>query len=49
MDHDILAYIGEQDAFIISLEDSDSELAPKLIGTKDKEKGYRDYRSVWKY
>ena len=46
IDEDILAYISEQDAFIVSLTDADTESAPKLIGIKDKEKGYLRYLNV---
>ena len=46
IDKDILAYIDEQEAFIVSLKDGDTEPAPKLIGIKDKEKGYLKYLNV---
>ena len=46
IDEDILAYIGEQDAFIVSLKDGDTECAPEFIGIKDKEKGYLKYLNV---
>ena len=46
IDEDILAYISEQDAFIVSLTDADTESAPKVIGIKDKEKGYLRYLNV---
>ena len=46
IDEDILAYISEQDAFIVSLTDADTESAPKVIGIKDKEKGYLKYLHV---
>ena len=46
IDKDILAYISEQDAFIVSLIDGDAEVAPKYIGIKDKEKGYLKYLNI---
>ena len=46
IDEDILAYISEQDAFIVSLTDGDTGSAPKVIGIKDKEKGYLKYLHV---
>ena len=46
IDEDILAYISEQDAFIVSLTDADTESAPKVIGIKDKGKGYLKYLNV---
>ena len=46
IDKDILAYIDEQEAFIVSLKDGDTEVAPKLIGIKDKEKGSLKYLNV---
>ena len=46
IDEDILTYISEQDAFIVSLTDADTESAPKVIGIKDKEKGYLRYLNV---
>lgn len=46
IDKDILAYIDEQEAFIVSLKDGDTKLAPKLIGIKDKEKGSLKYLNV---
>ena len=48
MDKDILAYLYKQDAFIVSLKDGDTELAPKFIGIKDGEKGYLKYLNVEK-
>ena len=48
IDKDILAYIREQDAFIVSLIDGDAEVAPKFIGIKDKEKGYLKYLNIEK-
>ena len=48
IDRDILAYIREQDAFIVSLIDGDAEVAPKFIGIKDKEKGYLKYLNIEK-
>ena len=46
IDEDILVYISEQDAFIVSLTDGETESAPKVIGIKDKEKGYLKYLHV---
>ena len=46
IDEDILAYISDQDAFIVSLTDADTDSAPKVIGIKDKEKGYLRYLHV---
>ena len=46
IDEDILAYISEQDAFIVSLTDADTDSPPKVIGIKDKEKGYLRYLNV---
>ena len=46
IDEDILAYISEQDAFIVSLTYGEKESAPKVIGIKDKEKGYLKYLNV---
>ena len=46
IDEDIMAYISEQDAFIVSLTDGETESAPKVIGIKDKEKGYLMYLNV---
>ena len=46
IDVDILAYISNQDAFIVSLTDANTESAPKVIGIKDKEKGYLKYLNV---
>ena len=43
---DILEYVSGQDAFIVSLEDGDTEIAPKCIGIKDKEKGSLKYLNV---
>ena len=43
---DILEYLSGQDAFIVSLEDGDTEIAPKCIGIKDKEKGSLKYLNV---
>ena len=43
MDKDIMTYLGEQDAFIVSLEDGDTEPVPRFIGIKDKEEGYLKY------
>ena len=48
IDKDILAYISEQDAFIVSLIDGDAEVAPKFIGIKDKGKGYLKYLNIEK-
>ena len=48
MDKDILEYLGEEDAFIVSLKDDDTELAPEFIGIKDKEEGYLKYLNVVK-
>ncbi len=48
IDKDILTYIDEQEAFIVSLKDGDTELAPRIIGIKDKEKGYLKYLNVEK-
>ena len=46
IDEDILVYISEQDAFIVSLTYGETESAPKVIGIKDKEKGYLKYLHV---
>ena len=46
IDEDILAYISDQDAFIVSLTDADTESAPKVIGIKNKKKGYLKYLHV---
>ena len=46
IDEDILVYISDQDAFIVSLTYGDKESAPKVIGIKDKEKGYLRYLNV---
>ena len=46
IDEDILAYISGQDAFIVSLTYGETESAPKVIGIKDKEKGYLKYLNV---
>ena len=46
IDEDILVYISDQDAFIVSLTYGDKESAPKVIGIKDKEKGYLKYLHV---
>ena len=46
IDEDILAYISDQDAFIVSLTYGETESAPKVIGIKDKEKGYLKYLHV---
>ena len=43
---DILEYVSGQDAFIVSLTDADTDSAPKVIGIKDKEKGYLKYLYV---
>ena len=48
VDNEILAYLGEQDAFAISLEDGGTEPAPKYIGIRDKEGGYLKYLDVEK-
>ena len=48
MDEDILAYLAEQDAFVISLKAGDAENTPEFIGIKDKEKGYLKYLNVEK-
>ena len=48
MDKDILAYLAEQDAFVISLKAGDAENTPEFIGIKDKEKGYLKYLNVEK-
>ena len=46
IDEDILAYISQQDAFIVSLNDEDAMLAPKFIGIMDKDEGYLKYLNV---
>ena len=46
MDRDILTYLSEQDAFVVSLNDGDTEVTPEFIGLKDKEKGYLKYLHV---
>ena len=46
VDEDILTYISDQDAFIVSLTYGETESAPKVIGIKDKEKGYLKYLHV---
>ena len=46
IDEDILAYISDQDAFVISLKAGDAENTPEFIGIKDKEKGYLKYLNV---
>ena len=46
IDEDILAYISDQDAFIVRLTYGETESAPKVIGIKDKEKGYLKYLHV---
>ena len=46
IDEDILAYISGQDAFIVSLTYGETESAPKVIGIKDKQKGYLRYLNV---
>ena len=46
IDEDILVYISDQDAFIVSLTYGEKESAPKVIGIKDKEKGYLKYLHV---
>ena len=46
IDEDILVYISDQDAFIVSLTDADTDSAPKVIGIKDKGKGYLRYLNV---
>ena len=46
MDMDILTYLGEQDAFVVSLKDDAADLAPQFIGMKDKEKGYLKYLNL---
>ena len=46
IDEDVLVYISEQDAFIVSLTYGETESAPKVIGIKDKEKGYLRYLNV---
>ena len=43
---DVVEYLSGQEAFIVSLEDGDTEIAPKCIGIKDKEKGYLKYLNV---
>ena len=43
---DILEYVSGQEAFIVSLEDGDTEIAPKCIGIKDKEKESLKYLNV---
>ena len=43
---DVVEYLSGQEAFIVSLEDGDTEIAPKCIGIKDKEKGYLKYLHV---
>ena len=48
IDYDILTYLSEQDAFALSLKDADTEVAPKFIGLKDKEKGYLKYLDIEK-
>ena len=48
IDKDILAYISEQDAFVVSLKDGDTEVTPEFIGLKDKEKGYLKYLNIEK-
>ena len=48
IDEDILAYISDQDAFVISLKAGDAENTPEFIGIKDKEKGYLKYLNVEK-
>ena len=48
MDRDILTYLSEQDAFVVSLNDGDTEVTPEFIGLKDKEKGYLKYLNIEK-
>ena len=48
IDKEVLAYLGEQDTFFVSLKDGDTELAPKFIGIKDKTSGYLKYLNVEK-
>ena len=48
MDRDILTYLSEQDAFVVSLKDGDTEVTPEFIGLKDKEKGYLKYLNIEK-
>ncbi len=43
VDKEILAFLSEEDAFIISLKAGDTESSPKFIGIKDKEEGYLKY------
>ena len=45
-DKGIIGYLSSQDAFIIHLTVNDAKFAPKLIGIKDKEKGYLKYLNV---
>ena len=48
IDRDILTYLSEQDAFVVSLKDGDTEVTPEFIGLKDKEKGYLKYLNIEK-
>ena len=43
---DILEYLSGQDAFIVSLKASDTEIAPQWIGIKDREQGNLKYLNV---
>ena len=46
IDKDILAFISEQNAFVVSFKEGDAFLPPGFIGIKDKEKGYLKYLNV---
>ena len=46
IDQDILDYLKEKDAFIVRLNEEEADSTVKLIGIKDKEKGYLKYLHV---
>ena len=46
IDQDILDYLKDKDAFIVRLNEEEADSTVKLIGIKDKEKGYLKYLNV---
>ena len=48
LDKEIITYLNGQSAFIISLEDGDTEHALRFIGIKDEKQGYLKYLNVEK-
>lgn len=46
VDKEMIAYLSDQDAFIIHFADEDANHAQRFIGIKDKEKGYLKYLNI---